>query len=523
MKLNFVRPNLAAFLDFERLPRWFWPVLLGLSFGLHAPFFQLPPSGAHVWRQCNTLAVARNFYEEDMNILRPRVDRRGTTDGVTGMQFPAYEWLVAAGYHAVGFHETLPRALNWLISLAGIVAFYHLARHVSGGSAGVGAVAAWSLSWSPEVFTHSINALPDILALTASLAGLHWFGQWRRSLSQGQRQRPGRLLLSWLAVTLAGLTKLQYLAVGFPMAVFVLRDGLTRRYTAAQVGQLTAYALVAVAGPLAWYAYARALIRTSGLTDFGLEVRPAASLTEALTTITHNLLLDGPSFLLGYGTLALLLAGLVRLARAPALVRHPWFGPGLAWGVGLAVYYGLELHQMAVHIYYLLPLLPPLLLLAAWGAAGLRRRAWGRPLLLAVLLFQPAWAFARGGWAPWLHNELGVYPELLNPVSRAALEAATPAGALCVVGPDVTGCKYFYFLHKKGFGYERPRQLLDPTPPPGGRPYLAACVARGARYLYTKNSLELRDPRLRPHLSRHLLSVGDFDVWELRAPAPSAR
>ena len=47
--------------------------------------------GLHVWRQCNTMAVARNFYEEGMDILRPRVDRRGSTDGVTGMQFPSYE------------------------------------------------------------------------------------------------------------------------------------------------------------------------------------------------------------------------------------------------------------------------------------------------------------------------------------------------------------------------------------------------------------------------------------------------
>lgn len=81
-----------------KMPRWFWPLLLSLNFLLSAPFFSLPPASVHVWRQCNTMAVARNFYEESMNILQPRVDRRNATNGVTGMQFPSYEWLVAGSY-----------------------------------------------------------------------------------------------------------------------------------------------------------------------------------------------------------------------------------------------------------------------------------------------------------------------------------------------------------------------------------------------------------------------------------------
>lgn len=496
----------------ERLPRWFWPLLLGLNLALHAPFFRLPPASVHVWRQCNTMAVARNFSEEGMNILRPRVDRRGASDGITGMQFPAYEWLVAGSYQLFGFHEPLARIINWLLSLAGIGAFYHLARQVS-GSAWVGAVAAWSLSWSPEIYYHSLNALPDILALTASIAGLYWFGRWH------EQRRPGLLVLSLLAVTLAGLTKLQYLLVGLPIAGFVLRDLLRRRLAKAELAQLALYALVAVAVPLAWYAYALRLIQTSGLTDFGLELRPATSLTAGLTIIKRNLLSDWPELLLGYGALGLLLAGLWRLARTARIRHHPWFGPGLAWGVGLAAYYLIELRQMAGHTYYMLPLLPVLLLLAAWGAAGLRWAPRARPLLLALLLVQPVWAFARVGWGRWLHGAPDVAPELFDPASRAALEATTPANALCVVGLDESGCKNLYFLHKKGFGFERAGQLLEAAP--SGRPYLADCIAHGARYLYANDaaSASLADPRLQPYLGREIQRVGGFSVWELRAPA----
>lgn len=504
--------NLSGIARAQRLPRWFWPVLIGLNFLLHAPFFRLPPMSLHVWRQCNTMAVARNFYEESLNIFAPRVDRRNATDGVTGMQFPSYEYLVALGYKAVGFHEALPRLLNWVIYMLGVVAFYHLARQVS-GSVWLGAVGAWGLAWSPEAYYYGASALPDILALTASVAGLFWFGRWR------ENRRLTTLLLSLLAVTLAGLTKLQFLVIGFPIAIFVLRDLRRRRYSGWQVAQLVAYAGLAVGLTLAWYAYALRLIARSGLADFGLEIRPATDLATGLFIVRRNLVSDLPEVILGYGTLVLFAAGLWRLLRRPP-VRHPWFGPGLAWGAGLLAYYVAELHQMRNHAYYLLPLLPVLLLLAAWGSAWLFRRPRARPLLVIALLVQPLWAVARIDWGRWLHHNPDVAPELFDPTTRAALEAATPPGALCVVGPDDSGCIDFYFLHKKGFGFDEPGQLAAIAY--SGRPYLADCVAQGARYLYTTDTLGLADPKLRPYLAREVKRVGSFHVWALRA-APAQR
>lgn len=233
----------------SRLPRWFWPVLIGVNFLFHVSFFNLPPVSVHVWRQCDTMAVARNFYEEGMNILEPRVDSRKTTNGITGMQFPSYEWVVAGSYHLFGFHEVLPRLINWLFYMAGVVAFYHLVRRIS-GQVWLAAVGAWGLAWSPEFYYHGANALPDILALTSSIAGLLWFVRWRES------RQMSWLVLSLAAVTLGGLTKLQFLVVGFPIAVFVVRDLLQRRYSGRECLLLVGYAVLAVGVSLAWYAYA---------------------------------------------------------------------------------------------------------------------------------------------------------------------------------------------------------------------------------------------------------------------------
>jgi 4-amino-4-deoxy-L-arabinose transferase-like glycosyltransferase len=492
--------------SWTKLPHWFWPVLIGVNFLLHIPFFQLPPVSAHVWRQSDTMAVARNFYEEGMNILEPRVDSRYATTGITGMQFPSYEWLVASSYHVFGFHEVLPRLINWLIYMAGIVVFYHLVRLISGRS-WLGGVGAWCMAWSPDFYYHGANALPDVLALTASMAGLLWFVQWRA-------KRKGLLLfLSLLAVTLGGLTKLQYQIVGFPIAFFVVRDLLQRRYSWRELLQLVTYAIVSVGVSLSWYAYALHLMDTSGLSNFGLEMRPALDVATGLRIVKRNLLSDWPEVFLGYGAVILLVVGLWRfLRRSPT--QHAWFGPGLTWGLALIAYYIIELSQMRGHTYYMFPLLPVLLLVAVWGVAWLARFPKAKPLVLILLIIQPVWAYTRVNYTRLQRQDLDVAAELLNPATRATLEQATPPGALCVVGPDPSSCIDFYFLHKKGFPFAGSSQLLDTTAT--GRLRLADFVARGARYLYTNDSLIVKDPQIQLYLEKHVKQVGDFGVWKLR-------
>lgn len=334
--------------------------------------------------------------------------------------------------------------------------------------------------------------------------------QWR------QQQQLRYLGLSFIAVTLGGLTKLQYLVVGFPIAVWVVRDVLQHRYHWRQLSLLAVYAILSVGLSLGWYAYALHLIRTSGLTNFGLEFRPATDAATGLVILKRNLLSDWPELLLGYGALGLLLVGCWRLVRHPP-VRHPWFWPGIAWGLALAAYYLIELQQMQGHTYYMLPLLPLLLLLASWGSSWLRRFPKANVWLLILLVAQPIWAFARVGYGRWLHHNPDVPSELLTPTTRAQLEAATPPNALCLVGPDNSGCIYFYFLHKKGFGIEWPGQLTSTMP--NGQLYIASCIAQGARYLYSNDSTSLQDPRLQPYIERQITQVGAFRVWKLR-PQP---
>ena len=70
--LAFLRKN-ALYILFFFLP--------ALSVAMHWRVFQTDLVGVHVWRQVQTQTVIVNFYEEDFNILNPRLDPRGSGDG----------------------------------------------------------------------------------------------------------------------------------------------------------------------------------------------------------------------------------------------------------------------------------------------------------------------------------------------------------------------------------------------------------------------------------------------------------
>ena len=109
---------------------WLWVVL---SLGLAVRLVQIdePLIDKQAWRQTDTAAVARNYYEESGELFWPRVDWRGATSGYVEMNFPLYPYLVSGLYHmAGGAYEWLGRLLSALFSVATAALLYQLARRL---------------------------------------------------------------------------------------------------------------------------------------------------------------------------------------------------------------------------------------------------------------------------------------------------------------------------------------------------------------------------------------------------------
>jgi hypothetical protein len=417
----------------------------------HIFFLTLPPKGAHVWRQCHTSTVARNFVEESMNILKPRIDNRGMSDGVTGMPFPSFEYTVALISKVTGYHEGLNRLVAFLYFGLGIWVFYSLLfllfKNYTSAFCGT-----WAFTFSPILYYHSITALPDLVALPASIAGLYYFLVWNDS------KKHSLLLLSFIFTVLAGMTKIQYLAIGFPISVLVVLSFIKKKYSSLDLILLALYGIFVVSISIAWYAYALYMIKLSGLTDFGIDFRPAQTLSQALKILSKNIyshfteqLLSIPNLIPFFMAIYWVIKGNLRNKEILLMFS--------VWAFGLLAYHIIELYQMEVHLYYMFPYLPALFIVTTKGYELLLEKG-KRLLVLLILISLPIIAFA-GTFHNFFNNNKSLPTDFFNASQRSAIDRLIPDDALCIVGPDYSGAIYHYFTHTKGYTYKWTEEFTE--------------------------------------------------------------
>lgn len=481
-----------------KIARYFLCFSLLLNLLLHIPFVNLGPRSVHAWRQCNTLAVARNFYLEDMNILRPRVDRRLNGDGVTGMQFPSYEYGLALSYKAFGENNANHRLWSLLISSLGAIGMFFLSKLLIKNPISA-SIAASAYLFSPDLFYFGFSALPDILALACSVWGLYLFLRWH------EENGVGLLLLSLFLIVLAGLTKLQFLAIGFFIGPLVL---LNKR-NVNRIFELSIFGICSIIIPLTWYYYSVKLIEKSGLYDFGITFRPESDWNKGLNTIFKNLSSDLPDLLLNYASF-LLFGYAIYLFFKNRFYKSRWFVPMLSWTLALFAYHIIELAQMDVHSYYMMPYLPVLFLMVAYASRELLQSNKAKYWTIAILLLHPTLAATRIIPSRFTKEDPGIPKELYQEASRHQLQSSVPDSALCLVGPDPSGCIYFYHLQKKGFGFNASEDLFY-----NGDSSIKASINLGAVYLISNDTNLLKDQRLKPYLKDSIEKVGGFSVYSL--------
>ena len=118
----------------------------------------------------DTAAVALNFYQEDMTPWHPRVNQRGATDGVTGMELPLYNYSVALLYHLTAPEHAAARLFSMMCGAAALLFLYLIAARLFDERTAVSSAAAMSLS--PLFAFYSSKIMPDILMLALWLGAI---------------------------------------------------------------------------------------------------------------------------------------------------------------------------------------------------------------------------------------------------------------------------------------------------------------------------------------------------------------
>jgi 4-amino-4-deoxy-L-arabinose transferase-like glycosyltransferase len=429
-------------------------------FHLDAPFLD-----SHAWRQLDTAAMARNFYEGSFMPFDPQVDWGGK-DGYLEAEFPLVPAVIAVVYRVAGLHETLARLVIVITSLGLIWAVYRLSLALDGRLSAARA-AAFLMAISPMAVFFGRIVIPDtpmVFCLVVALTGFVEYAHTgsRRWLTAGA-----------VCLTMACLLKLPAVFVG-PAIVTALVQ--TRGWRVFRDPRVWVSGVVPLALTAAWYWHAHEIFVRTGLTMgilgaptkfYPAYVSPGPWPSIYSKWSTSALLAD-PEFyrrmFMRFYHLLLLPVGFIG-ALLGALV---WRGRGRAvlavWLVSNLVFFFIAGEVHRVHEYYQLPFV----VIAAiyFGAVAwpvfdgdwLRSHLGDglRPVVLAAVVLTVAGvsSFYASGVTESHFAPRGMAQEMLQ--AGQAIDAVTADNDLAVVVDSygIMSPILLYFAHLKGWSFD---------------------------------------------------------------------
>lgn len=229
--------------------------LLTLAAVLRSYHVWVPIIGVHAWRQSDTAAMARNFYENGFRLLYPQIDWGGSSPGFAETEFPIYSYAVALIYKLLGVSDAYGRLLSIICALISIYFLYKLVTLICDRQ-----VAFWSSFFYtilPLNVFYSRTFQPESMLLMACIIGLYGFVCWLRE------QNDRYLVLSAAFVTLACLIKvLPVVYVGLPLLFLAGSHFKGRLFWQ---WRLWLYAAVVLGATTAWYFHAHQIFLETGL------------------------------------------------------------------------------------------------------------------------------------------------------------------------------------------------------------------------------------------------------------------
>jgi hypothetical protein len=429
----------------------FLMTILLIGTGLRLVGVGHPFSGHHSWRQADTAAIARNFSEERLNILYPRIDWRGATTGEVECEFPIYQFLVAMLYQVFGLHEIIGRLISVLFSIISILGVYFLAKSFGGMIAGLWSSFFFAILPMPSFFGRAF--MPESFLAAACIYSVILFLKWTESHSFWF------LFLSALFMTIACLIKPQTLYLALPLGYLAF---LKLHFRAFINPALSFFVVVILLAMAAWYFHAHQLQEVTGLSfgiwEYGSDKWGNWDLLGSWKFWETLFVRRIPRYVFSYFGLLLAMFGFFRpLNSKREFAMKLWF-------LALFLYIIVVAKGVLIHDYYLLPAAIPAAYFmgkaSAWGldfqnGASKYIRIGVAVCILGALGVSLATHFK------WLNDE----KTSNNPNFQAAQAAAQalPRDSLVLTFNDGNPMM-LYYAHLKSwriFPHDLSRQLIE--------------------------------------------------------------
>lgn len=332
-----------------------------------------PLEVSHNWRQTTVTMVARNFAETDNNILYPRIDIAGEKTGITGMEFPVFNYIIYLLSVLFGSEHWYGRLINLMVSSFGLWYFYRLVKihfneQIAFSSAIILSVSIW--------FQFSRKIMPDTFSISLVIAALYYAScYFREELSH--RKHITQLLAYSLLMMMGVLAKLPS---GF-LCVLLLIPLVNSEVSVRKKLMFSVLTFVSLLPAAVWYFYwVPHLTESYGFWHFFMGVSLSQGVQELIShpAETLKMFYDVPLKFAGF---ALFLFGLFKVfADKHQLLRVVWILSSLAF-ILLMIKSGRNFYH---HNYYIIPFVPVMALIAGYGLSVIRKLQWVYLILLII-------------------------------------------------------------------------------------------------------------------------------------------
>jgi len=484
--------------------------------GLRLMYWQAPLLDAHRWRQVDTAAIARQYYENGIKPLRPEVNWGGD-HGAVESEFPLLPILAALQYHLTGPNTAYARLIVVVFSTASLLLLYFLGAALVGPACGRAAM--FLLALAPTSVFFGRTFMPDAVMVFWVLGAVLGFVVYGKS---GSRLA---LAAGSIAAALACLTKLPAVVVFAPLVGAVW---LGREHHRWRDPWLWVALAVPIAATVVWYWHAYSLYRETGLTfgvlgttkTYPLDVAPGPWPSTFSKWSTVALLTD-PAFyerllartysihLMPIGVAGCLYGLVAWRGNRWRLIADAWLG-------AFTVFVLAAGEGNRAHDYYQLPAVPAACLYFGAVTANLFDGAWirqhlasGRAGLAAATLLAGSIGLVSFHYSSIVMTHFRPSSlDLRTAQAGDALRAAVPEDALVIVVDDygINSPMLLYFAHRKGWSFDAVN-LSDHV--------IDGLARRGARAFCTTAWSEVE--RLNPNAAAYLKQLPEIRL--ARAPA----
>ncbi len=251
-------------------------------------FLNMPFIGADGWRNAQTYGVARNFVEENFDILKPRYDlRENLADGYYPGEFPLQSAISAIFMKVFGETVFIPRLLNLLITLLGAFLCFQIASSLFPTLPNAGFIAALLFSTHSLVGILSVAIMPEMFCSTISLFAFYYFLKSNNYYV--------RLMVVALLLTVSTLIKPTGYLVVVPMIL------LAKKYQKQTIAELFIYATLPFIFLKLWIVHTMQFEHYVYGTDYSLTHHWARTIHQVVKEFDFDLIKRTTFNLLVYG------------------------------------------------------------------------------------------------------------------------------------------------------------------------------------------------------------------------------